>query len=85
MIPTDDFDTLTPTAHDHGHDTLFGRHQYDQRLIELERKIDKLTSDVEDLVNAWRAASWLVGAVKWFGGVATAITAVYVLFKGFGK
>ena len=81
MMAPDDLNSTIPDAIS---DPTFGRRQYDQRLLELERKIDKLTSDVEDLVNAWRAASWLVGAVKWFGGVATAITAVYVLFKGFG-
>lgn len=70
-----------------GHDVdhSFGRREYDARLVELERKIDKLASDVEDLVNAWRAASWLVGAVKWLGSVAAAITAIYLLIKGFGK
>lgn len=69
----------------HDLDHVLGRREYDARLVELERKIDKLTSDVEDLVNAWRAASWLVGAVKWFGSVAAAITAIYLLIKGFGK
>lgn len=69
----------------HDLDHVLGRQEYDARLVELERKIDKLTSDVEDLVNAWRAASWLVGAVKWFGSVAAAITAIYLLIKGFGK
>ena len=59
--------------------------EYDIRLADMERKIDKLTSDVEDLVNAWRAASWLVGAVKWLGSVAAAITAIYLLVRGLGK
>lgn len=69
----------------HDLDHAFGRREYDARLVELERKIDKLTSDVEDLVNAWRAASWLVGAVKWLGSVAAAITAIYLLIRGFDK
>ena len=69
----------------HDLDHVLGRREYDARLVELEHKIDKLASDVEDLVNAWRAASWLVGAVKWLGSVAAAITAIYLLIKGFGK
>lgn len=69
----------------HDLDHVLGRREYNARLVELERKIDKLTDDVEDLVNAWRAASWLVGAVKWLGSVAAAITAIYLLIKGFGK
>lgn len=70
-----------------GHDVdhSFGRREYDARLVELERKIDKLSTDVEDLVTAWKAASWVVGAVKWLGGVATAVTAIYLLFKGVNK
>lgn len=69
----------------HDLDHALGRREYNARLVELERKIDKLTDDVEDLVNAWRAASWLVGVVKWLGSVAAAITAIYLLIKGFGK
>ena len=51
----------------HDLDHVLGRREYDARLAELERKIDKLSTDVEDLVTAWRAASWVVGAVKWLG------------------
>lgn len=66
-------------------DHSFGSREYDARLAELDRKIDKLSTDVEDLVTAWKAASWVVGAVKWLGGVATAVTAIYLLFKGVNK
>lgn len=72
-----------PPSHDLDH--TFGRREYDARLVELERKIDKLSTDVEDLVTAWKAASWVVGVVKWLGGVATAVTAIYLLFKGVNK
>lgn len=47
----------------------------------LEDKIDNLTNSVSDLVMAWKAASWLVSLVKWVGGIAVAITAIYN-FKG---
>ena len=53
----------------------------DAKLAEIECKLDKLSKDVEDLVNAWKAASWLVSMVKWVGGLSTAITATYLLIK----
>lgn len=58
------------------------RRQYDERLTTIENKLDKLATDVEDLVAAWKAASWLVSAVKWVGGIAVAVTAIVTLLKG---
>ena len=55
----------------------------DSRLDEIEQKLDKLTADVEDLVAAWKAANWLVSAVKWLGGAAVGITALITLMRGF--
>ncbi len=52
-------------------------------LKTLEVKLDTLQKDVEDLVAAWKAASWLVGFVKWTGSLAAAFTAIYILLKGF--
>lgn len=57
------------------------RRQYDERLIKIEEKLDKLSSDVEDLVSAWKAANVVVGFIKWVGGAATAVTAIYTLIK----
>jgi len=54
----------------------------DHRLTEIEIKLDKLTADVEDLVAAWKAAGWLVGVVKWLGGLAIAGTAIITFMKG---
>lgn len=48
----------------------------------LETKIDILTTDVADLVSAWKAAGWLVSVVKWVGGIAVAVTAIMTLMKG---
>lgn len=53
----------------------------DERLTQIENKLDKLTSDVEDLVSAWKAANIVVGFIKWAGGVATALTALIALIK----
>lgn len=60
---------------------LFDRREYDAKLLEIEKKLDEVSKDVAELVSAWKAASWLVGAVKWVGGLATAITAIYILVK----
>ena len=54
----------------------------DQRLTEIEIKLDKLAADVEDLVSAWKAAAWLVSVVKWLGGLAIAGTAIITFMKG---
>jgi len=56
--------------------------EIEQKLKSLEEKIDHLTVDVQDLVTAWKAAGWLVSAVKWIGGIAAAATAIIVLVRG---
>ena len=53
----------------------------DHRLTEIEIKLDKLASDVEELVAAWEAANVIVGFIKWAGGIATALTALIALLK----
>lgn len=62
----------------------------ERRLVEiehniksLEEKIDTLTKNVDDLVSAWKAASWLVSMIKWIGGIAVALTAITTYVKGF--
>lgn len=57
------------------------RRVYDRRLDDIEEKLDKLSKDVEDLVSAWKAANFVVSFVKWVGGIATAVTAIYSLFR----
>jgi len=54
----------------------------EQNIKSLEVKLDVLQKDVSDLVSAWKAASWLVSAVKWASATAVAITALYTLMKG---
>ena len=61
--------------------TEHDRREYDERLVKIEEKLDKLTSDVEDLVSAWKAANIVVSFIKWVGGAATAVTAIYTLLK----
>ncbi len=55
--------------------------EIEQNIKTLEAKIDLLTSNVEGLVSAWKAASWLVSAVKWVSATAMAVAALYALFK----
>ncbi len=57
------------------------RRHDDERLTEIEAKLDKLAVDVEELVAAWKAANVIVGFIKWAGGIATALTAVIALLK----
>lgn len=52
-----------------------------ERLQIIEDKLTKLSTDVEELVMAWKAAGWLVSFIKWLGGIATAITSIYLLYK----
>jgi len=61
---------------------VHNRRSDDQRLTEIEIKLDKLATDVEDLVAAWKAAAWLVGLVKWLGALALAGTAIVTFMKG---
>ena len=53
----------------------------ENKIETLEKKIDTLTTDVSELVAAWKAANWLVGMVKWIGGLAAAATAIVTVLK----
>ena len=57
------------------------RRHDDERLTEIETKLDKLAKDVEELVAAWQAANVIVGFIKWAGGIATGLTALIALLK----
>ena len=55
--------------------------EIEQNIKALELKIDTLSGSVSDLVSAWKAANVVVGFIKWVGGAATAVTAIYTLIK----
>lgn len=55
--------------------------EIENNIKKLEEKIDVLSTSVSDLVSAWKAASWLVSAVKWIGGIAVALTAIVTLIR----
>jgi len=61
--------------------TTNDRRHDDERLTEIEAKLDKLASDVQELVAAWKAANVIVGFIKWAGGIATGLTALIALLK----
>ena len=61
--------------------TDINRRTDDERLTKIENKLDKLATDVEDLVAAWKAANFVVGFIKWAGGLSTAVVAIYTLIK----
>lgn len=54
----------------------------DNAIKEMRAELTQLSADVADLVSAWKAANWLVGLVKWLGGIAIAGAALISLVKG---
>ena len=56
-------------------------HETEHKLQEIEKKLDRLSRDVEELVAAWKAANVIVGFIKWAGGIATGLTALIALLK----
>jgi len=53
----------------------------EQKIDDLEAKVEKLSLDIEDLVSAWKAASWFVGLVKWVSGIAAALLVIVSFYK----
>lgn len=53
-----------------------------QKVELLESMVERQTKQLEELVNAWQAASTMVGFVKMLGGVALAFTAVFGFVRG---
>lgn len=53
----------------------------EQKIEDLEVKVEKLSLDIEDLVSAWKAASWFVGLVKWISGIAAALLVIVSFYK----
>jgi hypothetical protein len=50
-------------------------------LQQLRDEVAALRGDIQGLLEAWRTASGVVKAVKWVGKIATAVAAIYALFK----
>lgn len=56
--------------------------EIENNIKDLEHKIDQLSRDVSELVSAWKAAGWLVSAVKYVAGAAIALGALVTYIKG---
>lgn len=54
-------------------------------IVELTAKVEKLSSDIEGLVEAWRNANFAVALIKWLAGVVIAASAVFAAVTHFGK
>ena len=61
----------------------------DDKLIELHTILTDhindekdLTPVVKELVQAWKAASWILNFVKWIGIISGSIAAFFTLLKG---
>ena len=54
----------------------------DRDIKEMRSEIARLSSDVSDLVSAWKAASFLLSVIKGLGAIAIAIGSVMLLLKG---
>lgn len=61
----------------------------DDKLIELHTILTDhindekdLTPVVKELVEAWKAASWILNFVKWIGIISGSIAAFFTLLKG---
>ena len=54
----------------------------DRDIKEMRAEIARLSSDVSDLVSAWKAASFLISVVKGLGAIAVAVGSVILLLKG---
>jgi hypothetical protein len=58
----------------------------DLQLQRVENELAALRADINSLLEAWRAAQGMVRFIKFLGGMATAVTAVWAMAKlGSGK
>lgn len=49
----------------------------------LTEKVEKLSSDVEELVAAWKTAGNVVTFIKWLSGGVFALVSLYTLFRAY--
>lgn len=61
----------------------------ENRLVRMEEKINSLRVEitelkqaVEDIVTAWKAATFFLGVVKWVAGIGAGLLAILAFIKG---
>lgn len=52
---------------------------------DLSIKVETLTGEVRELLQAWKGAMWVVSIVKTLGALAGGVVAIWALLKGFTK
>lgn len=80
-IPEDD-DEMIPTMTQH-HEAM--RAEINAEIEELREEIRALRLDVQDLMDAWRAANGVVRFVKWVSSLVVAVGVLWVAAKELGK
>jgi len=56
-----------------------------EKLLEVEYKVDILTSDIKSLLELWQQAKGIVTFVKWTASIAGALTAIILFIKDHWK
>lgn len=61
----------------------------ESRLVRMEEEIKSLRKDISELkqsvdniVTAWKAASFFLGVIKWIAGIGAGLVAIFSIFKG---
>lgn len=57
-------------------------------VADIERltdKVEKLSTDIEGLVEAWRNANFAVSLIKWLASVIMAGSALWFVITNFGQ
>ena len=52
------------------------------RLSAIEDQMDGVRRDMEQLLEAWRAANWLVGAVKGLAALVVLVGGAWAVIRG---
>jgi len=55
--------------------------EVNDRLDRVEAALDRMGTRIESLLNAWNTASGVVKFVKWLGGLAMAMTAIWAMIR----
>lgn len=54
----------------------------EEKINSLRVEITELKQAVEDIVTAWKAATFFLGVVKWVAGIGAGLLAILTFIKG---